>query len=189
MKFALTAALVALVCAGSALAAPLKLSPANPQPSGVKPGLSVTYAYPEEDIKTLADASAALKAKSERGAPLAGLDHRDTNEGDLTMTSKRAQNVAAHITGYVRFDAPGVYEIEFLTNDGLRARIGGQVVGFFDGRQPCDTTPVVEVEVPVAGWYPVDTLYFQRLGTACLHMRWAPIGKKLSWTPNAAFGR
>lgn len=189
MKTTFATLLAYALCAGVALAAPLKLKPADPQPNAPKKGLSVSYAYPDEDIKTLADASAALKASARPGKALSGLDYRDTNEGDKTLTSERAMNVAARITGFVRFDAPGVYEIEFLTNDGLRARIGGQVVGLFDGRQSCDTTPIVEVEVPVAGWYPLDATYFQRLGTACLHMRWAAAGSKLKWTPDAAFGR
>lgn len=180
---------VVLLAAAPALAAPLKLKPADPQPAASKSGLSVTYAYPDEDIKTLADAAAALKAKSESGRALAGLDHADTTEGEPTLTSKRAMNVAARIRGFVRFDAPGTYDIEFLTNDGLDARIGGQRVGFFDGRQACEGTVVVPVEVPAAGWYPVNVLYFQRLGTACLHMKWGPAGGKRTWTPNAAFAR
>jgi len=88
----------------------------------------------------------------------------------------------------VRFDKPGTYNIDFLTNDGLDARISGQRVGYFDGRQPCDTTFATEVEVPKAGWYPLKILYFQRLGTSCLHMRRAPEGSEPTWMPNSAFG-
>ena len=181
---------VAIACAAMAQAAPLKLSPANPQPGSLKKGLAVSYGYAAQgqDIKSLNAAAAVLKSGAERGRALKGLDHRDTNEGDKTLTSKRAMNVAASIRGYIRFDAPGVYTIDFLTNDGLRARIGGQVVGLFDGRQPCETTRQTEVEVPQAGWYKLDALYFQRLGTACLHMRWAPKGKELDWVPNSVFG-
>lgn len=171
-----------------AAAAPLELTPANPQPSGVKAGLNVSYSYPE-DVKSLSEARAALKQRKERGAPLSGLDHRDTNEGDITMTSKRAQHVVAHITGYMKFDKAGVYDIEFLTNDGLQAKVGGQLVGHFDGRQTCDTTVMTEVNVPVAGWYPVDIVYFQRLGTACLHMRMGPSGGRVTWVKDAVFAR
>ncbi|CUH89263.1 PA14 domain protein [Phaeobacter sp. CECT 5382] len=168
-------------------AAPLKLQPANPQPSGVKSGLSVRYAYPQ-DVRTLSEASSALKISAERGRALSGLDYRDTNEGDLTLTSKRAEHVVASIKGYVHFDTPGVHNIDFLTNDGIRAKIGGKVVGKFDGRQTCDTTIMSEVEVPVAGWYALDILYFQRYGTSCLHMRMGPKGKRAGWMPNKAFG-
>lgn len=182
-----TIAAIVLSCATALTAAPLKLQPANPQPSGVKPGLSVRYAYPH-DVRTLDEASSSLKVKSERGRALSGLDYRDTNEGDKTLTSKQAEHVVASIKGYVHFAKPGVHNIDFLTNDGLRARIGGKVVGKFDGRQACDSTIMSEVEVPSAGWYALDILYFQRLGTACLHMRMGEKGKRVSWMPNKAFG-
>ena len=171
----------------AALAAPVKLTPANPQPSGLKPGLSVRYAYPS-DVKSLAAARSALKYKVEQGAPLKGLDYRDTELGQNVLTAKRAERVVADIRGYVRFDAPGIYTIDFLTNDGLHAVVGGQVVGEFDGRQPCEETFAVEVEVPEAGWYPLKALWFQRTNTACLHMRAGPSGKRPKWMPDAAFG-
>ncbi|UWQ92686.1 PA14 domain-containing protein [Aliisedimentitalea scapharcae] len=182
-----TLAVVAFCCATLVAAAPLKLKPANPQPSGLRSGLSVVYAYPDE-VKSLNDADAALRKGAQAGRPLKGLDYRDTNEGDKTLTSKRALHVVAKIKGYVKFDAPGVYNIDFLSNDGLRAKIGGQLVSRFDGRQPCEPTYGSEVEVPVAGWYPLDIVYFQRLGTSCLHMRSAPAGKRITWMPNKAFG-
>lgn len=180
-------AAIALSCATAVSAAPLKLQPANPQPSSVKAGLSVRYAYPH-DVKSLGDASSALKISNERGRALSGLDYRDTNEGEITLTSKRAEHVVASIKGYVHFDTPGIHNIDFLSNDGLRARIGGKVVGQFDGRQTCDTTIMSEVEVPSAGWYALDILYFQRFGTSCLHMRMGAKGKRVSWMPNKAFG-
>lgn len=175
------------VCAAAALAAPLKLTPAEPQPKGLKPGLAVRYAYPV-DVKNLRGAQRALDRKSEHGTPLAGLDYRDTEPGENVLTAKRDERVVAGIRGFVRFDAPGVYTIDFLTNDGLRAMVGGQVVGEFDGRQPCEETFAVEVDVPKAGWYPLQALYFQRNVTACLHMRAAPKGKRPNWMPNGAFG-
>ena len=184
--FAVLAAAIALL-AGAAVAAPLKLTPADPQPRGLKPGLSVRYAYPP-DVKTLSQARSAIRRKSEPGAPLAGLDHRDTDIGQRVMTSKRAERVVAQINGFVRFDAPGNYTIDFLTNDGLQAVVGGQVVGRFDGRQTCSETFAVEVQVPKAGWYPVDILWFQRTKTACLHMRAGMQGKRVTWMPNSAFG-
>ena len=187
MKTLKTAGLAAIACvsATAVLAAPLKLEPANPQPSGLKPGLAVNYAYPP-DVKSLNKAARDLKRGAEPGAALAGLDHRDTADGDTTMTSKRAHNVVAGISGYVKFDAPGTYNIDFLTNDGLDAKVGGQTVGYFDGRQKCFETRAVQVEVPQAGWYPVDITYFQRVGTACLHMR-AGQGSP-DWLPDSAFG-
>ncbi len=180
-------AFMLMAVANAVSAGPVMLEPANPQPTDLRPGLAVRYAYPQ-DVRDLSEASAALKRGSEAGTPLAGLDYRDTAEGDLTLTSKQAHHVVAEISGYVHFDAPGLYNIDFLTNDGLRASIGGQAVGEFDGRQSCDSTVMSEVEVPKAGWYTIDALYFQRLGSACLHMRMGPQGKRPRWMPDAAFG-
>ncbi|WP_165937630.1 hypothetical protein [Antarcticimicrobium sediminis] len=196
MKTAIRAALAALVLATGTVsatllgAAPLQLTPANPQPGGVKPGLKVAYGYAPngQDIRTLADAGAVLRKGAQRGPALRGLDYRDSAAGAPTLTSKRDENVAASITGYIRFDAPGVYEVDFYTNDGLDARIGGQRVGFFDGRQACDSTYVTEVEVPQAGWYDFQATYFNRLNTSCLMMRRAKKGKSLKWVPNGIFG-
>lgn len=182
--------LTAVALATAALAAPLKLTPANPQPGGLKPGLTVKYAYAPEGrhIKYIADANKLLASGAERGKALRGLDYRDTKKGQKTLTSKRAENVAASISGYIRFDKPGVYEIDFFTNDGVDARIGGKQVGLFDGRQTCDSTIVSEVEVPSAGWYKLSATYFNRLNTSCLMMRWAPQGKQMQWVPNNVFG-
>lgn len=186
LKSAFLALGVGIAATSMALAAPLKLTPANPQPSSPKPGLAVRYAYPV-DVKSLADARRALDHQSEAGAPLSGLDYRDSEIGQNVLTAKRDERVAAEISGYVRFDKPGVYTIDFLTNDGLNAVVGGQLVGEFDGRQSCEETFAVEVEVPEAGWYPLKALWFQRMNTACLHMRAGPKGKRPKWMPNEAF--
>ncbi len=187
MKNIIAAFAAAAFMAGAAAAAPLKLTPASPQPKGLKPGLSVSYAYPK-DVKTLRGAQKALDAGAERGPALSGLDYRDSNRGEPVLTAKQDEMVAADIRGFVRFDAPGIYTIDFLTNDGIRATVGGKVVGKFDGRQTCQETFAEEVEVPQAGWYPIQVLYFQRLNTACLHMRAGPKGQRVTWMPNAAFG-
>ena len=176
--------LAALIFAGSALvAAPIKLEPASPQPK-VKPGLAVSYAYPG-DVKTLRDAKRELK-KAKPGKPLAGLDYRDGSDGEVALTSDRAHRVVADISGFVKFDAPGIYAVDFVTNDGLQVWISGKEVAKKDGRFSCQETREVEVEVPSAGWYPIKALYFQRLGSSCLHMR-AGLGHP-DWMPNSAFG-
>ncbi len=181
MRLAL--AFAAILCAGAALAGPIKLEPAKPQPN-VKPGLAVKYAYPG-DVKSLREASRHAK-RAKAGKPLTGLDYRDTNDGDKTLTSKQAHRVVADISGFVKFDAPGTYVVDFVTNDGIEAHISGKRVAKKDGRFSCQPTREVEVEVPSAGWYPIKILYFQRLGTACLHMR---AGKDSpNWMKNARFG-
>ncbi|AZV79299.1 hypothetical protein EBB79_16355 [Parasedimentitalea marina] len=179
-------ALAVFLGASVATAAPLKLTPANPQPR-VKPGLTVTYAYPS-DVKSLHQAANSIRSMGKPGPLLSGLDYRVTDIGEKILTAERAERVAADIRGYVRFDAPGIYVIDFLTNDGVEATVGGQLVGRFDGRQTCQETFATEVEVPKAGWYPLHILYFQRNKTACLHMRSGAKGSRVTWMSNAAFG-
>jgi hypothetical protein len=189
MQFSISAASFAatLFFAGSAIAGPLALTPANPQPSAgsLASGLSVIYAYPG-NVQTIKDAKNALK-KGKPGKPLAGLYYDDNNEGDLTMTAEKAMKVAASISGYIKFEAPGSYTLDFLNNDGLEIFIGGQKVGFYDGVHACGYAGEQEVEVPSAGYYALEATYFQKKGTACLMMEWGPDSDGLEPVPNTAF--
>ncbi len=179
-------ALVALT-ALAAEARPLKLEPADPQPTGLTEGLAVQYAFPG-DVKTLRDAYIALGIGAEPGQPLSGLNYSSGPGTPNALTSGQEMRVAARIKGFVRFDAAGVYVLELLTNDGLELTIGGEEIVKVDARTPCDPTGKVEVSVPEAGWYDLEALWFQRQGTSCLVMQWAPEGGSLGATPNAAFG-
>lgn len=181
---------LSLVVATVAMAAPAKLTPAGKQ-SGIKSGLSVRYAYagpPPAKIQSI-DGAKQMLAGAKPGQPLRGLDYRDTADGQPVLTFKEAYNVAADIRGYIKFPEAGVYEIEVWSNDGVDARISGAQVGYFAGRQGCEGNTITEVEVPKAGWYPLEIAYFQKYSTSCLMMRWAKKGEKLSWVPNSAFGR
>ncbi len=183
-------AAVAAVIGSTAMSAPLKLQPANPQPNA-KAGLNVKYAWegnPPRKIQNLAKVGFLLK-KAKAGPPLRGLDYRDTSDGDPVMTFNEAYNVAAEITGFIRFDSPGIYELETWSNDGIDAYVGGQQIGYVNGRQGCEANQRTEVEVPKAGWYPLNIKYFQKYGTSCLMMKWGKAGEKMKWTPNSAFGR
>lgn len=181
---AFTAAAVFVCAAAVATANPIKLTPADPQPAAdaLAEGLAVAYAYPA-DVKTLRDAEYYAK-EAKPAEPLIGFDYIDTEDGEMVMTSAQSIQVVAKITGFLKFDAPGVYEVDFISNDGLRVHIGGQQVSEFDGRHPCENAGVTQVEAPVAGWYPLEALYFQRVGSACLLAEWTPPGGELDWIPN-----
>ncbi len=178
------------VIAGAALSAPLKLQPANPQPSP-KAGLNVKYFGTGNQHKKIRDLSQAksLLSQAKPGKPLRGLDYRDTSKGDDVLTFDQAYNVAAEVTGYMRFDSPGVYELETWSNDGIEAWVGGQQIGLVNGIQGCEANQRTEVEVPKAGWYPLKIVYFQKLGTSCLMMKSGKKGERFTWTPNDVFGR
>lgn len=172
----------------TAFAAPLALVIADPQPNDgdITRGLAVQYAYPM-DVKTLAEAEEALE-NARDGKPLTGLNYPDAPEGKLALTSRKDTKVAAGISGFMRFDAPGTYTIDFLTNDGLQATLGEQEVAYHDGRHPCETTDKVEVTAPQAGWYALEAVFFQRKGGHCLQMRIGPEGGELDFVDDATFG-
>ncbi|CUH43332.1 PA14 domain-containing protein [Ruegeria atlantica] len=191
MKSVRIGALIAAAAfiASSAVAAPLKLQPASPQPSP-KAGLNVKYVGTgtQRKIRNLTHAKQLLP-KAQPGQPLIGLDYRDTNEGEDVLTFDHHYNVAAEITGYMRFDSPGVYELETWSNDGIDAWVGGQQIGKVNSIQGCEANQRTEVEVPKAGWYPLKIIYFQKLGTSCLMMKSGKKGERFTWTPNDVFGR
>jgi hypothetical protein len=184
----LTAALAVMLGATAAFAGPTALTPANPQPdeAALQPGLAVKYAYPAE-VRSLDQAESWLSYGTEDGPPLVGFDYIDTAPGENALTSNRAEYVVAAISGFMRFDKPGVQRLEFQSNDGLRVRIGGAHVYTYDGRHPCETSGWVEVNAPAAGWYPLEALFFQRLNTSCLLLQWEPPGEATEWTPNSVF--
>ncbi|MFT6776019.1 MAG: hypothetical protein ACJA1L_003743 [Paracoccaceae bacterium] len=168
---------------------PVRLKPADPQPDAgaLTAGLSVRYAFPG-DVSDLADAATALGRDAAEGAPLIGFDYPDSAQGAHALTADKAYRVAAEITGMVRFDAAGVWRMQFHANDGLEVRIGGARVYRHDGRHGCETLGwEAEFEVPSPGWYPLTAVYFQRLGTSCLLMEWQAPGAEMGWTPNDAF--
>lgn len=184
-------AVFGLLCAIAAEAAPLKLKPAKALSANLKPGLSVRYAWggpPLAAINNLSEARGLLKADGKRGKPLRGLDYRDRSEFEPTLTHKENYNVAADIRGYMRFDTPGIYEIETWSNDGIDAKLSGQSVGNWVTRQPCEANQRVEVEVPKAGWYDLKIIYFQKYMNKCLMMKVGKKGEKLKWAPNNIFG-
>ncbi|MES0827920.1 PA14 domain-containing protein [Ruegeria sp. SCP11] len=192
MTFIWTGALAAALAliAGAAISAPLKLQPANPQPNP-QAGLNVKYFGTGNQHKKIRDLNQAksLLSQAQPGKPLRGLDYRDTSKGEDVMTFDGAYNVAAEVTGYMRFDSPGTYELETWSNDGIEAWVGGQQIGHVNGVQGCEANQRTEVEVPQAGWYPLKIFYYQKLGTSCLMMKSGKQGEKFTWTPNNVFGR
>ncbi len=180
-----------LFVAAASWAAPLKLKPAKPLSANLKPGLSVRYAWggpPLASIDNLSQARGLLNAEAKRGKPLRGLDYRDRSEFEPTLTHKENYNVAADIRGYMRFDEPGIYEVETWSNDGIDARLSGQQIGLWVERQPCDANQRVEVEIPEAGWYDLKIIYFQKYMNKCLMMKVGKKGEGLKWAPNNIFG-
>ncbi|HKK37405.1 MAG TPA: hypothetical protein VJ994_14005 [Paracoccaceae bacterium] len=185
---AAAAAAITILATAAAAAAQTPVRPALPQPSAsaLEPGLAVRYAFPAE-VRFLGHAVAALRREGEPGRPLVGLDYPDQGLGQPTLTSGRGEFVAAEIEGFVEFDQPGTWRLEIHSNDGVSVDIGGSAVDSFDGRRTCDTNGWVEIEVPEAGWYPVEVLFFQRYNSSCLMMRWEKPDGTREWTPQSAW--
>lgn len=189
MNFTLKSAAVALALLTPSFAWSdiLQLSPANPQPSAgsLKSGLAVKYAFKNHG-SSLVDAKSVLK-KAKPGTALVGLSYDDTEAGDNVLTTDSSEKIAAAISGYIKFPSAGTYMLEFLSNDGLEISIGGHQVGRYDGIHACGYVGEQEVQVPKAGYYPLEATYFQRKGTACLLMEWGPDSDGLVQVPDSAF--
>ncbi|QIE57094.1 hypothetical protein G5B40_17600 [Pikeienuella piscinae] len=188
IRLAAPAIAAVMLFAANVEAETLQLSPANPQPNAeeLAQGLAVTYAYPPE-VKSIRDAEHWLGGARKVGPPLSGLHYIDTRKGDKVMTSEKATRVAAEITGYVRFERAGAHKIEFFSNDGVSAELGGQEVAWYDGRHPCNSAGYQDVSVPEPGWYELKIIYFQRLETACLLMKWDGGEGGMAWAQDDVF--
>ncbi len=180
-------AAASLLFATSVSAQVIELTPANPQPSGLKKGLKVNYFTGERNVRNLAQAQSKLKW-SKPGKPLPGLSFPDKGKGAAVLTSGKAELVVADISGYIKFDKAGVYDLEFFTNDGAQFWIGGKSVAKLNKITPCASAGRPKVNVPQAGWYDFKVLYWQKEGTACLESEWVPPGGKRQLIPNSAFG-
>lgn len=163
------------------------LTPASPQPSAgsLKAGLAVNYARIPSAVRELEGARKALKKSGRPGKPLAGLTYDDTD--GKVLTSDSYEKVAADISGYIKFDRAGTYTLDFLNNDGLVLSMGGQQVALYDGIHSCGYAGEIDVNVPQAGYYPIEATFFQRKGTSCLMMEWGPDSDGLEMVTNDVF--
>ncbi|MBW4708274.1 hypothetical protein KX928_10810 [Roseobacter sp. YSTF-M11] len=184
IKAAALAVMFLLPSAG--IADVLTLTPADPQPAedSLSTGLAVAYSG-KFGGRSLEEVRSDVK-KWTPGPALAGLSY-DTGEGDMVLSSDVSSKIAAQISGYIKFDEPGSYVLEFLSNDGLEISIGDQPVGLYDGVHSCGYVGEVEVDVPSAGYYALEATYFQRKGSACLLMEWGPDSDGLVPVPDSAF--
>ena len=158
------------------------LRPAEPQPTQITPGLAVEYTYVKVNFVD------QLKGrKFEPGPPLTSINYR---WGGNVLTSKSREEVGASITGFIRFEKPGVYGFEVTSNDGVMVEIGGQAIHEDPGVHSDSTSDRINVKIDQAGWYPLKVLYFQKKGTASLVLAWVGPGEKGKAVPvpPAAFG-
>lgn len=190
MRKLLIGAIAALGMLGATVASAgvIELTPASPQPTGVKQGLKVSYFTGDRQVRSLSAARSRLKQSSKPGKPLKGLNYPDKGKGAPVLTAGIPELVVADIRGYIKFDAPGVYDLEFFSNDGMQAWISGKSVAKLDDVTPCASAGRPKVSVPSAGWYDLKVIYFQKEGTACLESEWKKPGGSIQLIPDSAFG-
>ena len=156
------------------------LRPADPQRTAeqLAPGLAVEYTYA---LMNHIDEMKGRKFQS--GAPLMHLDW--VMGYGIVRTSKAHEGVGAIITGFVRFDTPGTYGVNVTSNNGVRVVIGGQLIHEDPGVHADTTSDRMDLKVQQPGWYPLKIMYFQRLYTATLVVRWIRPGETGPLTPVA----
>lgn len=179
----ISAAMAASLAVSLAVAAPLQgAKPVQPQPAAdkVAPGLSVNYLY-----MMFSHVSEVPKAgKGKPGPEIAVLDH-DTDSGNV-LTANNSMGVGALINGLIKFDRPGTYVFEIMSNDGVKLTIGGVLIHEDPGIHADTTSPPIELAVTEPGWYPLSIDYFQRKGTSALRLMWTPPGGTKQVVPAAA---
>jgi len=146
----------------------------SPQPavSELRPGLAVTYDYARQvhvdDIEVLRNPVI--------GKPLENIAHR-TIDGNV-LTSTQAMLVAAHIRGLIRFDAAGTYLFRIESNDGVKAKIGGQQIWVDPEIHPNRWSAPIPVVIETPGWYELWINYYQKKGTSALQLVWTVPGSE-----------
>jgi len=147
-------------------------APFSPQPAAVqiKPGLAVTYSYERyvhvDELETLRHPVI--------GEPLANIAHR-TRDGNV-LTANQAMLVGAHIRGIIHFDSVGTYVFRIESNDGVKAKIGGQQIWIDPEIHGNRWSPLLPVVIDVPGWYELWINYYQKKGTSALQLKWTPPG-------------
>ncbi|MEQ9693369.1 PA14 domain-containing protein [Shimia sp. SDUM112013] len=189
MKKLIVAAVAALgMMVGTvASAGVIELTPANPQPSGVKQGLKAQFSLGHRP-RSLGQAKGYLSENPNAAKPIRKLQWPDKGKGALMFGTKKYEHIIANFTGYIKFDAPGVYDLEFYANDGLQVWISGKTVAKLDGINPCSSAGRPKVNVPKAGWYDFKAFYYQKEGTACYESEWKKPGGSYTLIPDSAFG-
>ena len=161
--------------------------PADPQPdpAALEEGLAVQYFYNEFNHVGQIERWMQYKDGAQ-GDPLPMLNY-SVGRGRV-LTSKSANMVGAHITGYIGFDKAGEYRFEVTSNDGVRILLGGARLYEDPKPHPDRTSKPISVTIEQAGWYPLVVFYYEKKNTSTLELRWTPPGSSsFEFVPASAF--
>ncbi|HEY7687662.1 MAG TPA: PA14 domain-containing protein [Dongiaceae bacterium] len=159
------------------------LTPANPQPSALQPGLAVNYV----DVKARHVDEVEAEGEGEPGEPLPLLDYQSGS--GMVLTSDHADLIGARIRGFINFDQPGRYLMATQSNDGVRVRIADQVVIEDPDVHSDQFSMNAELNIATPGWYKLEVTYFERKSTSTLQLYWQPPGASdFAIVPASAYG-
>lgn len=145
--------------------------PADPQPmaDGLAPGLAVRY-YKSLFREIDEFVEFMQREKGDEGEPIPNI--KSKVGGGPVLTSGVADGVGAKITGLIRFDTPGTYSFVAQSNDGVRLTIGGAFVLEDPDVHVARYSKIAKLDIPQAGWYPFEMLYFERKNTSTIELYW-----------------
>lgn len=86
------------------------------------------------------------------------------------------RGIGIRMNGALHFPTTGKYILQTLSNDGVIIYLSDKLV-LSDPTQHSDQLSIEsELNVTIAGWYPIRIDYFQRKGTAALKLYWKTPG-------------
>jgi hypothetical protein len=140
-----------------------------------KPGLAVWFRDGKwRHMENLPQKEAFVES-GRAGGSIASVNFK-SERGEAILDSGRNTQVGALIRGMILLEIPGEYAFQALSNDGVEIGIGDAVLIEDPDVHSDRLSPVATMDVVEPGWYSLDIRYFQRKGTAALHLSWKPPG-------------
>lgn len=186
--FCLTAALVLLVSAfgcasmeksvaeNRAATGTVNARPASVALEAVSPGLSATYVYGYwQHLNDMPGTDEILRTGT-TGPPITLLDHSSMFWGNI-FSSGKSRGVGALIQGFIRFPSAGRWELQAVSNDGVRVFLSDTLIISDPTIHPERPSNIAEASIPEPGLYPITIRYFQNKGASALRLRWKGPGE------------
>jgi hypothetical protein len=158
-----------------------ELTPANPQPTALEPGLTVHFHFGDfGHVDQVLEKSAMEDPKV--GEPLPNIDFRG-GSGKQVFGNKARNLVGALISGYIRFPEARSYDLRLRSNDGARLTIGGQMLHEDPRPHPNRNSDPIRVDIVQPGWYPIMLVWYERKGSYALELTWSTGGDYVAVPP------
>jgi hypothetical protein len=143
------------------------LVPAEIQPADLSPGLETRII--DKLFSTINQMPEDVSFS--KGKPIAKLDYQYDGATPMFGTD-RNQSIGLVISGFLKFDPAGRYEIKAKSNDGIRVKLADKIIIEDPDVHSDRFSSVAILDVPRSGFVPLRIQYFQRKGAACLQLYW-----------------